>query len=102
MFVKSHRGWLSLAHIPFRDEHLIESLHLKDTRDNQRVAEKLKREIEAEVRAGGFDYARSFPNSRHLARLGLKSSAEPTPAEFAVEWLGEKVSLTATRYDYQS
>jgi integrase len=35
MFVKSNRGWLSLAHIPFRDEHLSESLHLKDTRDNQ-------------------------------------------------------------------
>jgi hypothetical protein len=103
MFVKSNRGCLSLAHIPFANEHLSESLHLNDTRDNQRVAEKLKREIEAEIRAGSFDYARRFPNSRHLARLGLKSNAESTLGEFAVEWLGEKVSLTeATRYDYNS
>src|SRR5262249_2388420 len=53
--------------------------------------------------SGTFDYARRFPNSRHLARLGLKSSAESTLAEFAVQWLGEKINLTdATRYDYHS
>lgn len=44
MFVKSNRRWLMLAHIPLgRDEHVDEYLHLRDTRDNRRIAKKMTR-----------------------------------------------------------
>jgi hypothetical protein len=76
---------------------------LRDNHDNQRKAEKLGREIEAEIRAGAFDYARRFPNSKHLARLGLRVAQEPTLADFARTWLEEKATLTpASRCDYES
>jgi integrase len=103
MFVKSNNGWLALAHIPIGGEHTSEFLHLRDTRDNRRIAKRLKREIEAKIRAGTFDYADRFPNSKNLARLGLKAVAAPTLGEFARAWLEEKVKLTpASRYDYNS
>lgn len=102
MFIKSNHGWLALS---FRsnNERCVEFLGLRDNRDNRREAEKLGREIEAEIRAGAFDYAHRFPNSKHLARLGLRVKQAPTLADFARTWLEEKATLTpATRYDYES
>ena len=74
MFVTKNRGWLLLAEIPFRGEQFDQYLHLKDTRDNRRAAERLKREIQNAILAGTFEkeFARRFPNSPHLARLGLE------------------------------
>ena len=106
MFVTKNRGWLLLAEIPFRAEQFDQYLHLKDTRDNRRTAERIKREIENAILAGTFEkeFARRFPNSPHLVRLGLESSTEPTLGKYAIEhWLPEKPKLTAaTRYDYES
>ncbi len=77
-----------------------ERFHPEANGDNRREAEKLGREIEAEIRAGTFDYARRLPDSRHVERLGLRASVEPTFGEFAAQWFGEKVGLTdATQYD---
>jgi integrase len=104
MFVKSNHGWLLIGHIPLAGEHVSEYLGLKNTRDNRREGNRIKKELENALRAGDIEieFARRFPNSKHLARLGLKSS-EPSIGEFALAWLGEKVKLTAsTRDDYES
>lgn len=69
MFVKTNRGWLLLAHIPLGAEYVDEYLHLRNTRDNHRIAEKVKRDIEAEIRAGTFEFARRFPSSKNVERL---------------------------------
>jgi integrase len=102
MFVKADRGWLVVSFV-YHGERCKEYLHLRDNRDNRREAEKQAREMEAEMRAGMFDYARRFPNSKRLARLGLRVEHAPTLGEFARGWLEEKASLTpASRYDYDS
>jgi integrase len=101
VFVKSNRRWLLLAHIPLGGEYVDEYLHLRDTRDNRRIAEKMTREIEAEIRAGTFEHARRFPNSKHLARLGLRAPIQPTLGEFALTWLEEQRSaLTAASHNH--
>jgi integrase len=94
MFIKSNRGWLALS-FTFNGERCTEYLHLHDNRDNRREAEKLARDIEAEMRAGSFDYAHRFSNSTKLDRLGLKPSADPMLGEFALRWLDEQVHLSA-------
>lgn len=105
MFVKSNRGWLVLAHIPLRGQHVSEYLGLSDTRDNRRKAKHVCNQLENALRAGNLEteFALRFPDSKTLVRLGLQSGAEPTLGEFAQTWLGEKVKLTpSTRYDYES
>ncbi len=105
MFVKANRGWLLLAHIPLHGEHVSEYLGLRATRDNTRKAKHIRAELEKALHAGTLEseFARRFPDSKHLARFGLKPTAEPLLGDFARSWLSEKVSLTeATRYDYDS
>lgn len=105
MFVKANHGWLVLAHIPLRCEHVEEFLHLRDTRDNRREGKRVKEALEDALRAGNIEaeFARRFPESRALDRLGLKPSIEPTLGEFARSWLDSKSNLTpAARYDYDS
>jgi Arm domain-containing DNA-binding protein len=96
MFVKSNRGWLALAHIPYGHAHFDEYLGLKDTRDNRREAERIKRGLEAAMLAGSFEteFARRFPDSKNLARFDL-APVESTLADFAVAWLEEQTHLTA-------
>jgi integrase len=102
MFIKVNRGWMSLSFV-YNGARCTEPFHLRKNRDNRREAKNLMREIEAEMRAGTFDYARRFPNSKRLARLGLRVERVPTLADFAREWLDEKAALTpASRYDYES
>jgi len=106
MFLKANRGWLVLAYIPLRGEFVSQPLHLKDTRDNRREAKHIERALEDARRAGTLEaeFARRFPSSKVLARLGVKTELKPTLGEFAHDWLEEKTaSLTpATRYDYES
>ena len=100
MFVKANRGWLALS-FKFNGERCEEYLGLRDNRDNRRDADKLAEQIEAEIRAGTFDYARRFPNSKRLVRFGLRAPADPTLAEFAAEWLGEQRShLTPASHNH--
>lgn len=105
MFVKSNRGWLVLAHIPFQGEHFDEYFGLRDSRDNQRKAKKTKRALEDAIREGRFESEcrARFPESKNLARFELETTVEPTLGEFAQKWLDEKTNLTeSTRYDYNS
>ena len=90
MFVKANRGWLLLAHIPLGSAYVDEYLHLRNTRDNHRIAEKLKRDIEAEIRAGTFEFARRFSSSKNVERFGLRASHDPTMGEYALAWLAER------------
>ena len=90
MFVKWNRRWLLLAHIPLGGEYVDEYLHLRNTRDNRRIAKKLKSEIEAEIRAGTFEFARRFPSSKNVERFGLKAPHDPTIGEYALAWLAER------------
>ncbi len=106
MFVRSNNGWLSIAHIPLLGGHFEEFVHLKDTRDNERKAKRIKRALEAALREGTLEaeFAKRFPESKLLARLEQKQPpAEPTLGEFAENWLEEKTALTqSSRYDYNS
>lgn len=106
MFVKANRGWLVLAHIPLLGEHIEQFLHLKDTRDNRREANRTRKALEAALRNGTLEaeFAKRFPGSNLLTRLELKRPpAEPTLGEFAEKWLHEKSGLTqSSLYDYNS
>ena len=105
MFVKSNRGWLLIAHIPFRGEHFDEYVGLHDSRDNRRKAEKIKKALENAIRDGEFEreFAARFPDSKNLTRFASETRDEPTLGDFAKDtWLTEKVNLTpSTRYDYK-
>jgi integrase len=99
-FVKANHGRLTVS-FKYKRKWFPEYLGLADNRDNRREAEKLVREIESEIRAGTFDYARRFPNSRRLAQLGLNSRPEQTLAEFAASWLEERRShLTPATHNH--
>lgn len=107
MFVKSNRGWLVLAYIsisnPIIGGHFDEYLGLKDTRDNRREAERIKRSLEAARLNGTFEreFARRFPASKNLPQFSVPTK-EPTLGEFAVGWLREQAHLTdATRNHYR-
>lgn len=105
MFLKANRGWFVLCYIPLGGEFVSQPLHLKETRDNERKAKRIREELEDALRAGKLEseFAKRFPNSKALARLGLKPSLEPTLGQFARTWLEEKSALRdATRYDYES
>ncbi len=103
MFVKPNLGWLAIAHIPLHGEFVTQRLHLTDTRDNRREAKLTLKALESALRAGTIEseFAKRFPNSRVLKRLGLKAPKELTLSEFAQKWLDEKTNLTkSSRYDY--
>ncbi len=106
MFVKLNRGWLLLAHIPYRGEHFDEYLGLAaSSRENQRKAKRIKRALENAIRDGTFEqeFRSRFPASKNLARFESETIVEPTLGEFAQKWLDEKTNLTdSTRYDYNS
>ena len=83
--VRSDKGWLFLD-FRHRRERSREYLNLPDTRDGRRAAENIKRQVEAELRAGTFDATRRFPNS---AKLHSHGTAALTLAEFARQWMEE-------------
>ena len=103
MFVKSNRGWLLLARIPFRGVHFDEYFGLRDSRDNRRKAKKVKRALEDAVQNGTFEseFRARFPESKNLARFE-RESTQPTVSEFAQLWLEEQKSrltpATASHY----
>jgi integrase len=96
--VRPDKGWLFLD---FRDrgERYREYLNLRDTRDGRRAAENIKRQVEAQLRAGTFDYARLFPNG---ARAASRLATQPTLGEFTRLWLEERAPhlRPQTLYDY--
>src|SRR5215469_9396241 len=118
--LESDHGRL-LVSFQFNGARCREYLGLDDNRDNRRAAKRTINEIEWELKAGQFDYASRFPQSRRLERFEIKSKPEgPRPAstpvqpaaeerpgvprlgQFAQSWLEERraVLTPATAYDY--
>jgi integrase len=93
--VRSDKGWLFLD-FRFQGFRCREFLNLRDNRDAKIEANRIKRGVEAEVRAGTLDYARRFPNSRHLDHFGVRPQRNPTLVEFAREWVEEQPDLAKT------
>lgn len=110
MSVRVDRGHLFLD-FRHRGQRYREYLNLEDTPDNRRWAQVRDDLIAAEIRAGSFDYARHFPNSKRvvveLARRSddveipegiLRSGADRTPCVYVVQ-MGEdgpvKIGWTA-------
>jgi integrase len=113
--LESDHGRL-LVSFQFNGVRCREYLGLDDTRDDRRTGARTVNEIECELKAGKFDYAARFPESRRLERFGIKPQAQVpslTPAEekpevpslgkFAEAWLEERraVLTLATAYDYE-
>jgi integrase len=75
---------------------------LPDTPANRRRMEKALERIEAEIAAGTFDYAKTFPGSKRASNFAPKHHAVPAPAPetrqsdlprfdaFAAQWLAER------------
>ena len=65
------------------------SLRVEPTPANVRAAARKLAQIEAEIVAGSFDYARHFPRSP-LARKQAEQNREPTVQEVFERWLASK------------
>jgi integrase len=100
--VRNDKGWLFLD-FRFRGERCREFLNLRGGRDAQREANRIRRAVEAEIRAGSLDYARRFPQSPMLKRLGLCGPRSPTLGEVAGQWLEERAPhlSPSSRYWYR-
>ena len=82
-------------------ERFRETLKLKPTPPNVRYAERLKKEIDAKIGAGVFDYAAHFPDSPNLMRLGL-AKAKPSFRHYAELWYSSTGALSkGTRIQYR-
>jgi len=102
--LESDHGRL-LVTFQYRGTRCREYLGLADSRENQRAAGRIVKQIELDIAAGKFDYAERFPSSKNLKRLGVQGSPKterPTLAEFAQRWLEERRAqvTSATAYDY--
>src|SRR5262249_60322578 len=82
--VRGGRLWIDgRAHgVRFR-----EAIHLDDTPDNRAKARSMVRQIDGELAAGAFDYAKWFPHGRraHLFRAP-GDAAPPRYATYARGW----------------
>ena len=72
--LESDHGRL-LVSFQFNGVRCREYLGLDDTRDNRRAGARTVNEIECELKAGKFDYAARFPESRRLERFGISPLA---------------------------
>lgn len=87
-------------------ERCREQTLLPDTPSNRKKMERALQAIEAEIKAGTFDYGTSFPNSKRIKRkamaaspqaiesmaaaVGVSVSPTPTFREFVAIWLAER------------
>src|SRR2546428_10407485 len=80
-----------------------EYLRLPATREGRAEARRIKKQIEGEIVARTFDYAKWFPESakRELFAPTRETAAAPTFAPLAREWLENKKAwfAPATYYD---
>src|SRR5713226_5167923 len=65
-----------LVSFQFNGVRCREYLGLDDTRDNRRTGARTVNEIECELKAGKFDYAARFPESRRLERFAISPLAQ--------------------------
>lgn len=81
-----------------------EVLDIPITKANVKFAANKLAAIKHEIALGSFDYAKHFPNSKVLARLGMRTTTRMTLAEAAaafVESAGPTVGLS-TKRSYRS
>ncbi|HHQ4624408.1 TPA: Arm DNA-binding domain-containing protein [Aeromonas veronii] len=81
-----------------------EVLDIHITKANVKFAANKLAAIKHEIALGSFDYAKHFPNSKVLARLGMRTTTRMTLAEAAaafVESAGPTVGLS-TKRSYRS
>jgi integrase len=78
--VRSDDGWLFLD-FRYRGERCREYLNLQSSRDGRTEANRKKRRLEAEIRAGIFNYSDFFPDSSRAERFGIRPQRGPTFAD---------------------
>ena len=87
-------GRLRIAFKYFDGRTYREPLGVEATKRTRVDAERLSSTIQLELSAGSFDYAKRFPNSERIKKLGLKrpeQRSNQTLKEFAeAAWLPEK------------
>ena len=64
----------------FQGQRCREQTLLEDTPANRKRLEKALAMIASEIKAGTFDYAKTFPGSRSLSRSNNAAQATPSPA----------------------
>ncbi len=81
-----------------------EPLGLEDNRRNRALArEQVQKTIEREIATGTFDYAKRFPDSPRVKRLGLQTDEPITLGEFAEKvWLVERRASRIKRSTHHS
>jgi integrase len=81
-----------------------EPLGLEDNRRNRALArEQVQKAIEREIATGTFDYAKRFPDSPRVKRLGLRTDEPLTLGEFAEKvWLVERRASRIKRSTHHS
>ena len=67
-----------------RGKRCREHTALADSKANRKQLEKLLERIELEIQQGTFDYAKYFPNSKMVAKLGTVLSTIPAPVATSV------------------
>ncbi len=81
-----------------------EPLGLEDNRGNRALArEQVQKAIEREIATGTFDYAKRFPDSPRVKRLGLQTDEAITLGDFAEKvWLVERRASRIKRSTHHS
>ncbi len=81
-----------------------EPLGLEDNRRNRALArEQVQKAIEREIATGTFDYAKRFPDSPRVKRLGLQTDEAITLGDFAEKvWLVERRASRIKRSTHHS
>lgn len=85
--VRKETGQLFLD-FRYQGERCREQTLLTDTPENRKRLEKILAKIEAQIKAGTFDYAASFPTSKHAnkpAHVGPPAVPAPAMVERAIE-----------------
>lgn len=90
--------------LPGQSGKLREPLRLEDNRRNRALAkEQVLKPIEREIAMGTFDYAKRFPDSPRVERLGLQSPQPMALGDFAEKvWLVERGASRIKRFTHHS
>jgi integrase len=90
--------------LPGRSSKFREPLGLEDNRRNRALArEQVQKAIESEIARGTFDYAKRFPDSPRVKRLGLQTDEPITLGEFVEKvWLVERRASRIKRSTHHS
>ena len=72
----------------YRGVRCVETLRMPPTPANLKFAVQKRAAIQHEIAMNTFDYAKHFPNSRKVARLGFQRAS--TVKELLTDWLNRK------------